>query len=259
MHSLREIVANAVNIFSVVGTYLGRDALSLCLYAVAGIVVLGLCLSRVPLWRKLLALCGLAAALLLATGPLLALKSTMSAARTLIPLCMFVYLLFVLACANSGAVLRRLTAAVAVAAMLFSASILTSIGNAYRDQGEFENNILIQPLLADFSRIYAARGKFSFAVYGTVPEHCTLRELERHYGYVGSPSVSLFVAMRLLSWLNVTYDLKLSYDLMARPFEQKEYTLVSRQLAYDLYRKDDKTYIVVLKSDFSPTSVQRFS
>lgn len=137
-----------------------------------------------------------------------------------------------------------------------SGCILTAIGNAQRDQNEFEEQMILQPLYQDLSTILKDEGPFSFFLYGKIPDHYTLRTLQNKYSYIGGMSASLFISMRILSWLPLEYNLKSA--VYYKDVDISSLEVVISRLTYDILRFSRNSYVIAVHDGYSPKFVKKF-
>lgn len=238
-------------------SYLGPNPVSVCV--AAGIIsgFIAIVFHNASLFRKLAALLFAILAFFACGYYGLLLASPVYLPRTLVSLCFFVFCSWLAGLVLGNDLLKKFMGCLAITGIVISAFFLASLGNAQRDQANFENSMIVEPLTMDFMKLYEDNGPFSFFVRNDVPLHYTLREISREYAYCGQISGAAFLVMRELSWMNVRYALKDAVDPASDARLKSAPLLVSR-LPYDIRDCGGKVYAVILKNDYLPENVQKF-
>lgn len=241
----------------IVGSYLGLNPISICM--VIGVVsgFITILFFNAPWIRRAAALLFAFLALFACGSYGLLLASPIYLPRTLVSLCFFVYGSWLVGLMLGNDMLKKLMNWLAIITIVLSTSFLASLGNAQRDQANFENNMIIDPLTMDFMELYQKNGSFSFFVRNEVPLHYTLKEISKEYVFAGQISGASFLVMRELSWMNVKYAFGESGGPESERRLKSSKLLISR-LSYDIRDCGEKVYAVILKNDYVPGTVQKF-
>lgn len=238
--------------------YARPNVLTFCVFAIAAIALCSLLLKKACLPRKALALVFLVLAFFACGMMEMMLANAIFPGRALVTLCVFCLCLLYLGLIHDRTWISRLLPPLCVLSIVFSALMLAAYGNAQRDQYEFEEQTVLLPLWQDIANEIEARRKdgevFKFFVKGQFPLHSTLRKVNENYYFIATPSNGLFIAMRLLSWLPLEYDLVAALG-EATP---ADYPLLVSRIGYDIRLYNPDTFMVVLHRDFAPEKVKPF-
>lgn len=254
---LKGIIENIGLFLNTVGSYIGPNSVSICIVGGLLFGFIAIVVYKAPLPRKLVAILFACLAFLSCGAYGFLLASPIFLPRTLEALCFFVFCFFLAGMVLGNDLMKKLLGGMAVVCMIVCAFFLASLGNAQRDQATFENAMIIEPLTLDFMELYQKNGPFSFFARNEVPLHFSLGEISREYAYVGQVSGGSFLIMRELSWMKLKYALKEALD-PAMEARIKSSRLVVSRLSYDIRDCGEKVYVVILKNDYVPDTVQKF-
>lgn len=251
---------NIIHIFSTLKTYIGLDVPSITA-ALFIAVFIGLVLTqKIDRTRKLLVLLGLPSALVVCFGLQLFLIHPIIEPRTSTPLAAFTACLFALTLLHApNFLIKKGLLLFCAVFILSSATILSSIGNAQRDQYRYETEFVYQGLEADLKALYTQDGLKTFYITPFESPICTTLQVLRHkYGFlksVGSMSTAIFGVHRILSYLPVDYNIshihgpdadvaKVATDI------SKLETVISRY-SYSIKKQEPGKFVIVL-NDITP-------
>lgn len=235
-------------------SYLGRDITSICIIFIILLLLLSILKIALPLARKSIVLLSIIISFYTCGISCFVLHETAIGTRILSPLCMFILCILCLIICNYKSI-YKLIVVISCVMIINSSSIITSIGNAHRDQWLFEKMMILQPLTEDFSTLLQKNGKFSYTIRNHVPDHYTMKKLKKNYSYVASTTTNFFMITYFMSYLSITFDINaFIHDMNAPSIES--FPVIVQRLTYDICHDIDKNnYIVVLKNDYLPESV----
>ena len=240
-----------------VGNLFGSDLISFCIAMFIAMAFHSALAFRTSHLRKLSSLLCMGVAFLSCGAIQFLLREPIFPARTLTPLCLFVFCLLLFSLSNGTRWCRRGAVCLALVCILSSAGVLTTLGNALRDQQYFNEKMVMQPLSEDFSRLFKEQGSFSFFVANssTLPLPYSLAVLRKRYSYIDHQS-GFFTVLPFLSLLPLTYDLEKtlseSYKNLAA------YPRIVSRLGYTLYRVSPSCYAIEFNTGYVPELVTKF-
>lgn len=194
---LGQLWQGVIDFVKTLWSYAGFNMIFGCLCAIFACAILAILFSAVSSMKKLLACAWLCGSLLACGAILIALANSIFPARCMIPLCALALCLLLLAATVGGRRIIRLCGAISLIFMILSASLVSLYANAGRDQDEFEQQVVLQPLWQDIAKcMRGERGKetHGFFVAGSqMPTHFNMRSVNEKYLPLDHPTAAAFV------------------------------------------------------------------
>lgn len=211
MHNLRLWLNTIIS-------YLDRDIFFLMLIVLLSLF-LGMVLTKsIHLLRKFLVLILVGLALLSGAGGPVFLANVYFPPRCCLALGVFVTMILLNLLINiKFKIIRKILICLAGVFIISSSGVLLALGNAYRDQHFYEQEIVYNGLSADLLALYARAEnnlQFFYIIPETPPICGNLNFLIQKYGWLrASPPVAgtMAEAARYLSWLPINYDLNAAF------------------------------------------------
>lgn len=249
-----DIFQHVYSYFIFTKIFWGQDIISFCIYAIFVLTIIVLLVMKIPVKNKCFAFCGILCAFFSCGLLEILLRVDAFASRTLVALGVLVVGLQCIIINAKIKWMHRLVASISILCMISSANILSALGNALRDQADFEEAFILQPLAVDLAALSQEKGPFSLAVRGQPPMHYSLSVLQHQYPYFSPPTEGSFLIVRFSSWLPIKYDLPLVFS----DTDVSCFPLVVSRLAYDIRNVDEGKYVVILNSQYAPQTVEKF-
>lgn len=244
-------------------SYLGMDIPSFIVIIMLFVLLFMIITKKLSFLRKIVTCFIIICAFISCAGLQLILTSPLFEARTLTPLCAFVTCTFLISISHISIIICKKSIIYMSAIFVISASgILSSIGNAQRDQYIFENELVYNSLEYDIMQLYNNNGLESFYITPLEPPIVTtLKILKDKYGFLkdsGAMSCSFFRCTKLLSYMPINYIFRAHFYQISDIDIDSIKPVITRP-NYFIKKIDKRMYCIILrKNDTEPFSRKRF-
>lgn len=249
---------NISNYFSSILQYFGNNFLAWFLIGIGLLALASLFWSKASYARKMCALFMLALAFVSAAALNLVLKSPEFSPRTCIVFSIFAFMLFLFVISSPlWKKIPGIAPVSAIAACLYffmATSSLSMIANAFEEQRQFENAVILEPLYLDFSELAQKRGRISYTATGRVPLNYSYKVIQEKFGFMGiSPSDPLFVSFSLVSYFPA------DYLLAPNTWPDKtKYPVIKKRLYYEIREVSPTQYFIIFDAAPAPRNLKKF-
>ena len=245
----RTLIANTKHWLEAIYSYSGPDAPTLSFAFLIVLFLTVIIQKKISIQKKFFAIFTLPAAFVSCFGVQIFLLHPSNGTRVSVSLCAFAACIFSTAlCHANSFIYKKIIYIVAVYFILTSSVLLTAIGNAQRDQYNFQNEIVFNNLGIDLMRLCNRNNNVKFYISNVDEPICTsLQLLSEKYGFLregGAMSNNIFVAQKYLSYLPVNYYIKGSFQEISI----SDIDPVIETPNYSIKKILDDTYAVTLKA-----------